>query len=60
MTLGLRAISGNLGQLVSPLELLHFGIKVFERLEAELVLRRLLLELVHFALEATYFALRSF
>ncbi len=47
---------GQFGQLV-PAELLHFDIEVFERLEAQLVLCRLLLELVHFALEATYFAL---
>ena len=47
------------GQLV-PIELLHFGIEVLERLEAELVLCRLLLELVYFALEATYLALFTF
>ncbi len=47
---------GRFGQLV-PIELLHFGIELLERLEAQLVLCRLLHELVHFALEATYFAL---
>ena len=57
--IGIESNIRQFGQLV-PAELLHFGIKVFERLEAELVLRRLLLELVYFALEATYFALRSF